>query len=74
MGFEIIAQRDEVVDRVLVSAHEDEASPLTLGAGEGIRVQIGTLENPVTILAQQVPEGKQWTNIHFQFQAQEDPV
>ena len=74
MAFELDFVRDPVTDRVMISCHDVEEGDHTLAAGERIRVQIGPPGDPVTLMNETVPAGTAWTNIHFQFQAQEDSI
>lgn len=72
MAFGVNFIRQPITDRVVIHCYDVEGG--SLDAGEWIQVRIGTPEDPITLLQQQVPAGKVWTEIHFQFQAQEDPV
>jgi hypothetical protein len=74
MAFQLDFSRESITDRVLIHCYDDEGASHTLDAGERIQVRIGPPGSPVTLLDEQVPAGKAWTGIHFQFQAQEDPV
>jgi hypothetical protein len=74
MAFTLNFSRSAITDRVDIHCYDDEEGDHTLAAGEWIQVRIGTPEEPVVLLQEQVPVGKVWTAIHFQFQALEDPV
>lgn len=74
MAFTLDFSRTSITDRVDIKCYDDEEGDHTLAAGEWIQVRIGTPEDPVVLLQEQVPAGTVWTDVHFQFQAREDPV
>jgi len=73
MAFQITELSRTPADRAWVHAY-DTGEEGTLEAGDRIRVQIQVGDETVTLLNETVPNGKVWTDIHFQFQAQEDSV
>lgn len=74
MAFTLDFSRTPITDRVDIKCYDNEEGDHTLSAGHYIQVRIGELGSPTTLLQEQVPAGKVWKNIHFQFQAIEDPV
>ena len=74
MPFTIDFHRDSITDRVDIKAYDNEEGAHSLAAGEYIQVRIGDPGDPTVILQEQVPAGKVWNDVHFQFQAVEDPV
>ena len=74
MAFELDFSREEITDRVLIHCYDNEGAGHSLDAGEYIQVRIGTPGDYDVLLQEQVPAGKVWTGVHFQFQAVEDPV
>lgn len=73
MSFQITELTRTPADRARVHAYED-GDDGTLDAGDRIQVRIQVGGEISTLLDEVVPAGKQWANIHFQFQAQEDSV
>jgi hypothetical protein len=67
--FAITPLQKEPENKVYVHAYDVESG--TLDSGEKIRVQVKTGGEWVDLMDEQVPNGKNWKEIHFQFQAVE---
>lgn len=73
MAFQITELSKTPADRVWVHAYNTDDDGY-MEAGDRIRVQLRVGDETSTLLDELVPAGKKWTEIHFQFQAQEDTV
>lgn len=72
MPLEVTELRRDPENRIYVHCYDTGGS--TMMAGERIQVRVGTGGSPETILDATVPAGKQWKEVHFQFQAEEVPA
>ena len=71
-AFEITDLVRDPEDRTYVHAYDVDGGSMDAGNRLQVRLKVG--EDITTLLDVTVPAGKVWNNIHFQFQAVEDPI
>ena len=72
MAFEITPLSRDPESQIYVHAYDVEEGTMAAGNRLQVRLQVGG--EITTLFDETVPAGKQWSDIHFQFQALETPV